>query len=127
MNYLLDTHVILWLADNSTKLTQSMKTIIIDQNANKYVSVVSAWEVEIKRAIKKLTIEGGIYEFFNIIDENGFELISVEKEYVKQLAKLPLQHHDPFDRMLIATALVENMTILTVDKNIHQYGVSCIY
>jgi PIN domain nuclease of toxin-antitoxin system len=123
MSYLLDTHIILWLAENSAKLTQPVKMVLTDQNIEKYVSIVSAWEVEIKLAIKKLAIEGGIDEFFRIIEENGFELIGVEKEFVQQLAKLPLHHSDPFDRMLIATSLAENMTLVSADRNIHQYDV----
>ena len=126
MNYLLDTHIILWLAEKSAKLTPPVKAILLNPNEDKYVSVVSAWETEIKIKTKKLKIKGGIDEFFRIVEKNGFDLIGVEKDYVRQLAKLPLYHNDPFDRMLIATAVVENMTLLTADRNIHQYGVPYI-
>ena len=61
-----------------------------------------------------------------MVESNGFALIGVEKNYVQQLAKLPHYHNDPFDRMLIATAVAENMILVTADANIHQYGVPCV-
>ena len=126
MKYLLDTHVVLWIACNSPMLSEKMKSVILDDAVEKYVSIVSAWEVAIKLGTNKLKFNGGVNEFFRMIDENGFFTLSVEREYLVQLKHLPDHHKDPFDRMIIATAMAENATLITVDENIHKYNVSCL-
>ena len=70
MKYLLDTHVVLWLAENSLMLSEKAKNIILNINTEKYVSIASAWEVAIKLGTDKLNLDGGLPEFFKIIDEN---------------------------------------------------------
>jgi PIN domain nuclease of toxin-antitoxin system len=123
MKYLLDTHYIIWIAENSEKVSEIVRSIVADENAQKYVSIVSAWETEIKLSSGKLRIDGGIDGFFQIVVENGFALLGVEKEYVRQLSVLPYIHRDPFDRMLIATAIVEDLQLVTADINIAKYNV----
>ncbi|MDR0819877.1 MAG: type II toxin-antitoxin system VapC family toxin [Oscillospiraceae bacterium] len=123
MNYLLDTHVVLWAAANSKELSENAKTIILDANAPKYVSIISAWEVAIKLGTHKLYIDGGLPEFYRMIDNNGFYTIGIEREYISLLEQLPQIHRDPFDRMLIATALAEDFTLVTIDENIQKYDV----
>ena len=122
--YLLDTHVVLWVAENSPKLSEKAKKAILDKNAEKYVSIVSAWEVAIKLGTKKLQLNGGLQEFYRMIDENGFFTISVERDYLLKLLALQDYHKDPFDRLIMATALFENMTLITVDENIHKYDMT---
>jgi len=122
--YLLDTHVVLWVAENSPKLSEKAKKAILDKNAEKYVSIVSAWEVAIKLGTKKLQLNGGLQEFYRMIDENGFFTISVERDYLLKLSALQDYHKDPFDRLIMATALFENMTLITVDENIHKYDMT---
>jgi len=121
--YLLDTHVVLWLAKNSPLLSTTAKNAIFDAASEKFVSIVSAWEVAIKIASQKLHVDGGLLEFFKMLDDNGFTVLPVEKKYVLRLPALADHHKDPFDRLLIATAQVEKMTILTVDENIRKYDV----
>ena len=123
MKYLLDTHIIMWNALTPQKLSNPIKDIILDSAAEKYVSIVSAWEFEIKRNLNKIELEGGLDGFFQILDENGFILLGVEKEYVRQLSFMPSHHSDPFDRMLIATAIVEEMRLVTMDSKIKQYNI----
>ena len=127
MKYLLDTHVILWLATNSPLLSETVKRAILDNNNEKYVSIVSAWEVAIKLGTQKLQLEGGLAEFFRMIDENGFLLLGIEREYVQSVQSLPFFHKDPFDRLLIATANVENLTLISIDDNIQKYDVNWIW
>ena len=123
MKYLLDTHVVLWIAENSPLLSDRVKEIILDENVEKFVSIASAWEVAIKLGTQKLYLDGGLQEFFRMIDENGFVTLSVEKEYLLLIPQLPDYHKDPFDRLLLATAITENMTLITVDENIQKYKV----
>ena len=127
MKYLLDTHVILWLAVNSPLLTDRVKAAILDEHTEKYVSIVSAWEAAIKLGTKKLHLEGGLPEFFRIIDDNGFITLSIEREYLRLIPRLPDYHKDPFDRLLVATAITEGMTLITVDENIHRYEAVCLW
>ena len=127
MKYLLDTHVILWLASNSPLLSETVKRAILDNNNEKYVSIVSAWEVAIKLGTQKLQLDGGLAEFFRMIDENGFLLLGIEREYVQSVQSLPFFHKDPFDRLLIATANVENVTLISIDDNIQKYDVNWIW
>ena len=127
MKYLLDTHVVIWVAENNPSLTDKVKTIILDKNIEKYVSIVSAWEVAIKLGSNKLDIDGGLLEFFRMIDDNGFFTLSIEREHLQLIPDLPGYHKDPFDRLLIATAITENMTLITIDENIHKYNAACLW
>jgi PIN domain nuclease of toxin-antitoxin system len=127
MKYLLDTHVLLWVAAQTSELSGTVKSIIIDPHALKYVSIVSVWEVANKLGTYRLSINGGLPEFFRMIDDNGFCSLGVEREYFKFLSNLPLIHRDPFDRMLIVTAQAEGLTLVTIDENIQKYDVPQIW
>jgi PIN domain nuclease of toxin-antitoxin system len=127
MKYLLDTHTILWFFDNTEKLTKKAFDVILDLDSKKYVSIVSAWEVAIKISLGKLKFDGGVANFFSKIEENGFKLFSIAEEQIKQVEQLPLLHRDPFDRLLIASAITEEMTFVTGDINIQQYNISWIW
>ena len=85
------------------------------------IHIVSAWELVIKLKLNKLTFEGGVTNFFTMLEENGFELLPVKKEYIRRLEILPLFHRDPFDRMLIASALTEGAKLISADVDIQQY------
>ena len=127
MKYLLDTHVVLWVAENSSNLSAKVKDVVLDVSATKYVSIVSAWEIAIKFGTKKLELIGGLPEFFRMIDDNGFFTLSVERDYLRQISTLPDYHKDPFDRLLISTAIVEDLTLVTIDESIHKYDVRWIW
>lgn len=127
MNYLLDTHVVLWMAIDSPLISNSAKQVILNINCEKYVSIVSGWEVALKISAGKLGITGGVDEFFEICDQNGISIINIKREYIRVLSDLPLVHKDPFDRLLIATAKVEGLAFLTADKNVQKYDCNWIW
>jgi len=127
MKYILDTHVVLWTANNSPLLSDMAKTAILDETTEKYVSIISAWEVAIKLGTSKLQLNGGLTEFFRMIDENGFLTLPVEREYLRQIPHLPDYHKDPFDRLIVATAIVEDMMLITADENIYKYNIPCLW
>jgi PIN domain nuclease of toxin-antitoxin system len=127
MKYLLDTHVVLWMAENSPMLSDAAKLAILDKHSLKFVSIVSAWEVAIKLTTGKLRLEGGLEEFFRIMDENGLQVLGVERAYLQKIQTLPFFHKDPFDRLLIATAIIENMTLISIDENVPKYEVSWLW
>ena len=124
MKYLLDTHIILWVAEDSPRLSEAVRSALTDRTTEKYVSIASAWEVALKLGTGKLRLDGGLQKFFEIVDDYGFATLSVEREYLLHILNLPEHHKDPFDRLLVATAIVENMTLLTADQNIQRYNLS---
>jgi PIN domain nuclease of toxin-antitoxin system len=122
MKYLLDTHMVLWLAENSPKLSNTAKAIILDETNDKYVSIASCWEVSIKLSLNKLVLVGGTREFFHIIRENGLKLLQVEEDHLASLEILPFHHRDPFDRLIIVTAISENLVLLSDDSQLLDYA-----
>jgi PIN domain nuclease of toxin-antitoxin system len=127
MKYLLDTHVALWAFGDRKKLSEVTKRVILDPANKKYVSIASVWELAIKIRTGKFVFDGGTERFVNSIRDNGFGLFSIKAKHVMGVESLPLIHKDPFDRLLLSTALVENMTIISADENVQKYGVTCIW
>jgi len=127
MNYLLDTHTVLWFLGDNERLSEAALDAILEPANAKYVSIVSAWELAIKIGLGKLKFDGGVEIFFKTVSENDFSLLPIKEEYIKQVEILPFLHRDPFDRLLIASALSENMSLITADTNIHQYNISWVW
>jgi PIN domain nuclease of toxin-antitoxin system len=127
MKYLLDTHTLLWYFDDSSKLPDSIATTIEDMDAQKFISIASLWEFTIKYNLGKLRFEGGISTLWKMATANGFSVLHINEPYLIKLGSLPFLHRDPFDRLLIATAAVEDMTILTTDENIRKYDVRWLW
>jgi PIN domain nuclease of toxin-antitoxin system len=124
MNLLLDTHAFLWAIDNSPQLSESARTAIIDGNNVVFVSAATAWEIAVKKAIGKLTIPQGSY-----LDElrvHRFTPLDITTEHALAVEMLPHYHRDPFDRLLIAQAQMERLTLITRDPRIKQYAVPVI-
>jgi PIN domain nuclease of toxin-antitoxin system len=123
MKYLLDTHVALWAFGDRKKLSEVAKRAILDPENKKYVSIVSVWELAIKIRTGKLVFNGGTERFVSSIRDNGFGLLAIKVNHVMGVESLPLIHRDPFDRLLISTALVEQQTVISADENVHKYDV----
>ena len=101
------------------------KAMLLNDAYTLYISIVSTWEIAIKVSIGKLLgLKGGVRTFLAKLDEMPVELLPVMPSHVEMVEALPFIHRDPFDRLLVATAKVEGMTILTADENIHKYDVS---
>ena len=124
MKYLLDTHIALWFL-NGERLTEKTKELII--NGENYISVVSLWEIAIKMNIGKYTFNGGFSKFKELVINNGFTILPIKVEYMEKLFELPLIHRDPFDRLIIATSIFEEMTLITADDNIQKYDIVWIW
>jgi PIN domain nuclease of toxin-antitoxin system len=123
MSYLLDTHTLLWWLDENSILSTEAKTIISSPQNIIFVSAVSAWEISIKKAIGKLEAPDDLEE---AIAYNNFIPLEITIKDGTQAGKLPNYHNDPFDRMLIAQAMNNNLTIITRDSKIPQYQVKTI-
>jgi len=128
MRLLLDTHVAIWWINGHKKLPSEVKTMLVDNANTLHVSVVSAWEVAIKTSLGKLPeFNGGSKAFLAKLAKIPITLLPIEPHHLAMVETLPFHHRDPFDRLLVATAKVEGMTILTADENIHQYDVPWIW
>ena len=123
MRLLLDTHVLLWAVFEPNKLTTQAQQVIADSNNIVCVSMVSIWEIGIKCNIGRLAIPKS---FFDEIPRFGFELLHVKVAHIKSYIGLPLHHRDPFDRMIIAQANHEQLTVATRDQNFADYQVATI-
>lgn len=119
MSYLLDTCVLLWAMNGDMDKIGAMGPILEDATTPIHVSVVSAWEISIKKSLGKLSAPDDILD---LIGEAGFFWLPVTLDHIRALETLPHHHNDPFDRLLIAQARSEKMKILTTDKRILQYG-----
>ena len=104
---------------------QSLRSLILVNQ--KYLSIISAWELAIKISLGKLDFNRKAAGFLHLAKTNGFIVLPIKDDHLTSLESLPLIHRDPFDRLLIATALIENMTLITADKNIAQYDVRYLW
>ena len=120
---LLDTHTALWALTAPDTLTPSVRDAITDPRNDVYVSAVTVWEVEIKRAIGKLRAPAG---FANECVVRGFDPLPIDLTHAELAGTLPLHHNDPFDRMLVAQAISEQLEVVSDDRAFHAYGVNVV-
>jgi PIN domain nuclease of toxin-antitoxin system len=118
MRVLLDTHVLLRLLADSRRVDREVKALI--DRADAYVSVASIWEISIKAALGKLDVQPT--DVLKALDPSGFSLLSIQGEHAARVYELGPHHQDPFDRLLIAQAQLESMTLLTNDEALAAYG-----
>lgn len=123
MKLLLDTHVLLWWFIRPKKINARAAKLIRSGRQAVWFSACSVWEIEIKRALRKLTVPDDLLE---VAAESRFTELPVTAMHAQELRHLPGHHADPFDRLLVAQARMEGMTIVTVDENILAYPVSTI-
>ena len=114
---LLDTHVLLWWLEDSPELSDDLKNQI-DTELDVYVSAATVWELSIKSATGKLKLPD---DLTGLIERSGLSDLPIRMTHADLAGRLPAIHRDPFDRMLVAQALVEKLTIVTRDGLIHQY------
>jgi PIN domain nuclease of toxin-antitoxin system len=123
MKLLLDTHAFLWWLNDDLELGPSARRAIENVDSLVYVSAATAWEIALKRANSKLEAPGEIREW---IEESAFSDLPVEVEHAVASADLPWHHKDPFDRLLVAQARIEEMTLVTHDDEIRRYDVAIL-
>jgi len=127
MKYLLDTHAVIWYVEDSSELPKKISDLIDNPENDIYISSVSFWEISIKVSLGKLDLELPFDEFLANIRNRDFSFLQIEDEYLNRLLDLPFVHKDPFDRLIITSALVENLIIITIDENIKKYDVPSIW
>lgn len=119
MKFLLDTHVLLWWMNNSRELPRETQGLIADRENAVFVSTVALWEIWLKESLGKLAVPANFNEK---VSEQGFTMLPLAAAHTRAVARLPWHHRDPFDRMLIAQAQVEGLTLLTADAKARAYG-----
>ena len=124
MNLLLDTHVLLWALDDSASLSHQARAAIADGGNAVFVSAATAWEISIKRALGKLHVPADSY--LEELRVHRFTALDISTEHALAVADLPPHHADPFDRMLVAQAQVEMLTLVTHDPRMRAYDVQII-
>ncbi len=128
MRLSLDTHALIWFCEGHSKRGKKASAALED-NSNKYfVSQATPWEMAIKLSLGRLELRIGLAEFSpGVINANGFVFLESKVSHYSELARLPFHHRDPFDRLLVAKARVEEMNLVTCDGFASDYGVSVLW
>lgn len=124
MAYLLDTHTFLWFITDDTALSLSAKMLIENPEHTVYLSIASIWEMAIKISLGKLEMPAPFDEFINAQTyKNSISLLGITTRHLGIVASLPFHHRDPFDRLIAAQSLVEQIPIIGIDLIFDAYGV----
>jgi len=127
MKLLLDTHTFLWFIEDSPHLSTKAKRLL-ESDVDLVISIGSIWEIAVKISIGKLTLARPIKEFIpDQLAKNEVEQLPITVEHLVQVSSLPLYHRDPFDRLLIAQALVEQIAIVSIDDKFDAYGIKRVW
>ena len=121
MKLLLDTHILLWAANDPQRLSETTRTLLLEPANTLYFSAVSLWEIVIKRGLGRSDFIVDPHRLRRLLLANGYTELAVTSEHVLQVDRLPPLHKDPFDRLLIAQAQTEALLLVTVDDMVLQY------
>ena len=121
--YLLDTHVLLWLLYDDTRVPTEVVEVLSGPLAKVFVSSISIVEIEIKRSVGKLLLDSSPLDF---IDQMGFQSLDLTMQEARRLSELRLIHRDPFDRLLICQGLENHLTLITADELVSRCAVDKI-
>lgn len=128
MRLLLDTHALFWFVTADPQLSPVAQQAIADPNNEKLVSLVSVWEIAIKHSLGRLNLQMSLPDFVRRHwAPRQVTLLQIKIPHLLEVAALPHHHRDPFDRLLIAQALTENVALVSVDSAFAQYGVPLIW
>jgi methionyl-tRNA formyltransferase len=127
MDILLDTHSLLWLLEDNPRLPQHCRNLLFDTSVKKYVSVASFWEIAIKQSLGKLQIKHPLPDIPLWVENAGYVILPVQTSHALAVASLVFHHKDPFDRLLIAQAQVEQLVIMTKDPDISKYHIHTVW
>lgn len=128
MRLLLDTHAFLWFFIGDTSLSATARALIEDESNEKFFSVASLWEIAVKVSIGRLTLSAPFDEIFpDQLANNGIDLLGITPAHISAMITLPFHHRDPFDRLLIAQTIAEQMQIVTVAPAFDDYSVAKVW
>ena len=125
---LLDTHAFLWWVNDAPELSATARLLIADTTNDCFLSLASCWEMAIKSGLGKLRLARSLDRFVSEqLAANGFLLLNIELRHAAKIEKLPYHHRDPFDRLLIAQAISDKLTIVSADSIFSEYGVKILW
>lgn len=128
MNLLLDTHALLWFALGDQQLSLAARQLIEDATNSKFVSPATYWEIAIKISIGKYALNEPYETFFDrAIRQNGFQILPIEPRHTVALTTLPYHHRDPFDRLMIAQAIIERLALVSADAIFDAYPIQRLW
>lgn len=124
MNFLLDTHTFLWFINGDDELSTRARNIIENSANSKFVSMATFWEIAIKINIGKLQLDMPFAELEFQVMTNGFQVLPITISHIDVITTLPLHHRDPFDRIIIAQAMSDGLSIISKDPYFLNYHVA---
>lgn len=128
MKAILDTHTLLWLVDRPEKLPEKVITFCENENNELYISIASFWELSIKISIGKIKLgTDALIRLKNWCDENAVTILPISILHCDQVQILPFYHRYPFDRLIIAQAICENLSVITIDDYFPRYNIDVIW
>ena len=127
MEFLLDTHVFLWFSEDNLKLSKRAKSLIEDTDNKCLISIASIWEMAIKISLNKLKINIGFENLINELYKHDFDILPITFEHTVKLTTMDFHHRDPFDRILIAQSLFEDLSIISADIIFDKYDIKRIW
>jgi len=127
MNLLLDTHTLIWFLEGDSHLGLTAKSYIEEASHTNFVSMATFWEMAIKISLNKLELRKPLPDLKSLIWENGIAILPITIEHTLLVSQLPFYHKDPFDRLLVAQAMSENMTLLSGDEKFKLYPIQIIW
>lgn len=127
MDLLLDTHAVIWFITEDSKMPLKTKRLIEDPINRCFVSIASYWEIGIKHSLGRLDLKSELETIFKIIEDTGFELLPITGNQILVNAGLKHYHNDPFDRIIIAQAIYENLGLISIDGEFKKYNVNLVW
>lgn len=128
MKLLLDTHVFLWWLTADEQLSPRAKRVIRDGKNEVFFSAASAWEIAIKAKLGRVTLPEDAERYIPAqLELNAFQVLPIRVQHALRVASLPDLHRDPFDRLLVAQALIEDLTVITKDRRLSGYSVRVLW
>jgi len=125
---LIDTYALIWFCEGNTNLSETARKVMQDDSNEKFISPAVPWEIAIKISIGKLTLKTDFPSILpGVISANGFNLLPLHFSHFEYLMTMPKHHADPFDRIIIAQALSEDCSIVTIDPNFAKYSVKILW
>ena len=128
MKLLIDTHALIWFLEDDPKLSATARAVVEDAANERWVSMASGWEMAIKSQIGKLKLPLAFEGLFpGALESLGFSILPIQAGHLHRYHALPLHHRDPFDRLLVAQALVDGLTVVGDDAAFDEYGVARVW
>lgn len=128
MRLLIDTHALIWFCEGNTALSAPARTAMEDDANERFISEATPWEMAIKLALGKLRLQSDFAVIFpDVLNANGYLMLPSSFEHYRTLISLPRHHGDPFDRLILAQAQAEGLTIVSGDPQLHAYGAPLLW